>query len=266
MPAKKPAKEVDPLDDFRKKMNRENRANKKALDGLKANKHFNAETVMAELFAGLECGSLHIGWALDKFWGLKVAETMPKLQKIYDEAVKRNYTRENNLSFNDMDDKLFVMPHDQYCVLCHELQSSNYVYVWERNAPSKFQKLHVRRYFDVLKVEDKFDKQEEAEFKKKVREKGKRAGIIAAQRFVENYADDYPENPYPKRLSLDSYIKAGFEMKYGDCRDEGYILTWDQFRDSVDRSYYEHSRIEAVLDCYIPSIEYALFEEGREEE
>jgi hypothetical protein len=93
-----------------------------------------------------------------------------------------------------------------------------------------------------------------------VQEDGLKPPIIKAQSYTEEeYADDYEGNPYPHRYSLASFRKAGFEVRYGDCRDVGYVASWREFMGKVDGSMGRHQELKVVTECFVPSVLCELF-------
>ncbi len=221
-----------------------------------------ADQVFAGVLMKHRCPALYLQWTAERFWGLKLTENLPKIHKCYDKLVELGLTEKNPYNFNDGDDELFFIPNKTYNVIVHTMQNHNMLYVWFKGETHGFQKLHIRRFYDVYDPSaDPWMKEDEKTFKRKVAKEGYKAAIIEAEGIASTWADDYKTNPHPERLSLDHYKKAGFEMKYGDGRDRGYIATLDVFACKVDNAVREHHLLNLIDDCFIPHWLSELFDE-----
>lgn len=227
--------------------------------------------VIAEALAGGTCDALTVQWVVERFWHLKMPVVFDKLNAIYDKLDGgKVYGRASPIDFNDLDDRIWIEPHNTRRVLVHTMQSINHLYVWEKDdlmlSPKAlgrlrgFRQLHVRRFYDSFQSrldEDKgFSQEEDEKFRKRIAEGGIVEGARCAS-WLQDYCDD--GSTYPRRHSLEAYRRAGFQLKYGDCRDPGYVLSWQEFKGKVDAAARYHHEIEHVVNCYVPSIEYAVF-------
>jgi len=228
------------------------------------------DEVLARVLNQHSCPSLYLEWVSDKFWALQMPALLNDLNRIYDELVKRNITEKNKTDFNDMDDRVFFFPNKESRVIVHTGQSFRHIYIWDNDRTPGFRRLHVRRFWDVYdpKPKDKLSREwadrDEREFKAAVEKQGLKQAILKARHLSDEYADDYKGNPYPYRYSLGHYKKNGFKVQYGDCRDKGYVLSWEEFKDKVDGSMYTHHIIKLITECFVPSILCALFGESDE--
>jgi hypothetical protein len=265
------------LDDFRQRMVKEEAERVKALaDFLKAfspDNSIGVSTLLADyLHTAKSCGHLALQWTVEKYWALRMPAMMQELNRIYDELLSKKITRNKKVDFNDADDRVWYEPSKPFKVVCHTTQSYNFLYIWKKDdeqlAPGSafgavsgrgMRRLHVRRFYDHYRevASDKYEKEQDDKFKKAVMKDG-RLAAIREMWLLENYADDGVQ--YPKKLSLDAYRKLGFEPIYGDARDPGYILTWDEFAQKVDDAIHHHSMLYHLEECFIPGMTYALFE------
>lgn len=66
--------------------------------------------------------------------------------------------------------------------------------------------------------------------------------VVRLASMASEYADDYAENPYPKRLSLPTFLAgslvageedAGAGLRYADGRDRGYVVSLQKSTDCI---------------------------------
>jgi hypothetical protein len=273
------------LDDYWQRMQKEEAERATALAAFQkafsADDTINVSTILGQYLQDGKCGALALQWTAEKFWAMRMPAMMDQLNRIYDELVRRKISSEKkSRDFNDGDDRVWYERHNSYKVVCHTTQNYNFLYVWEKDDDNRgpgaegglmsgrgMRRLNVRRFYDRFddpkydRANDKFEKEEDEEFKKGVAKEG-RAFAIREMWRIGDYADDGTQ--YPKRLSLDAYRKAGFEMDYGDARDPGYILSWDEFGQKVDDAIHHHTMLDHLEECFIPGMIYTLFEEDKE--
>ena len=195
---------------------------------------------------------------LEKYWGHKFQKNIiPEMEKIYAFLKKNKYTEKNKREFNNMDDHVWMIPNKTVKVVCHSMQSSNLIYIWDD------QFFSVRRFWDELSTEKgNYDIERNEEFKKAVAENG----INGALRFgnIDSYSDDVLGNPYPQKPSLKTFKKAKFKLRYNDCRDIGYIATYDFHNKKIDRAVKNILLLEGLIECYVPCLISELLEEESE--
>ena len=86
-------------------------------------------------------------------------------------------------------------------------------------------RFHIRRYYDVYDPDeqDKWDGEEATKYKK--------GGIVTAisnsDWLCERWSDCIPGNRYPCRPSLTYFKDRNFSFEYSDCRDIGYVLSYE---------------------------------------
>jgi hypothetical protein len=205
-------------------------------------------------------GFFSLEQTIEKYWGHKFQKNIiPKMERIYAFLKKNKITEKNKREFNDMDDHVWMMPSKTTKVVCHSMQSSNLIYIWDR------QFFSVRQFWNELStVKGHYDLDRNEEFKKAVAENG----INGALRFgnIGSYTDDVLGNPYPQKPSLNTFKKAKFKLDYYDCRDIGYLATYDFLQKKVDRAVKNIVFLEHLEDCDIQCLINELFEEEEEEE
>ncbi len=192
-----------------------------------------------------DAGQLYLEWVVEHFVGRKVAANIDDVKKIVETLKEKGFTEDNPHDFNDMDNTLFYIPHETKLIFCVTSQNTRYIYILDGH------KFHIRWYY----AEYNFDGEEgnwrrdddEANYKKH----GIREAIASAAWLNEEWSDCLPDNPYPRRLSLQALKDCDFKPCYGDCRDSSYVLSYDNFMDNprVDRALFFYSEIKtAFLD------------------
>jgi len=227
-----------------------------------------ANNVLATVFQRISCPTLYLEWTVDRYWGNYCRKyVFQTLDRIYDQLVKEKHAEKNPRNYNDCDDNLWYVPDpkkDGRRIIIHTSQNTNLIFIWEKKTISdvwfEFSRLHIRRYFDKYETNiddlDKWEKKERERDEQEYKDKGILWSIRNAENLSE-YSDDVLKNPYPKRHGLDHYKKNKFEVKYGDFRDAGYVLTYQ--RNNVEGSMRRHDFIKLVLDCYLPCMLSELF-------
>lgn len=221
--------------------------------------------VLAEMFMKNKCPYLWVQFIAEKLWGKYIKKhIISDLERIYEEFVDGEHFECSPYEFNDLDDCLYLIPHNKYKIIHHRTQSATFLYIW--SIWGKFGELHIRQIYpkyEDLKEKSHFVQEDDNKYN------SIKDAIVNADRLAREYADDYEDNRYPNRLSLETYIKKDFtfghagdyKLGYGDCRDKGYILSWDALTNSVDRAYQNSEAISFVCTCLIPSIVKSLSEE-----
>lgn len=271
-----------PVSDYWKQQEEEEAERQKAVQAFRAafnpDDTIDVSTVLAEYMKDAKCGHLALQWAIDKFWALRMPAIMDNLNRIYAKLVKDKITEKNAISFNDSDDKVWYEPCRGKKVLVHTTQNTNYLYIWRKDdekvkpgalgagliSERGMRKLDVRKFYyryDDPRYEratDKYEREEDEAFKKKVAKEGRQAAIKEMW-LLENYADDGVQ--YPRKLSLLAYRALQFEPRYHDARDPGYVLSWDEFGQKVDNAMYQHELLHIMEDCFMPCLISAVFDE-----
>ena len=224
--------------------------------------------VLGALFDRFRCPTLDLEWTVNKFWGnfcrLYMIES---LEKVYSGLVEKKAIEKKSISFNDADDSMWYIPDPETSnrrIVCHEGQTLRFLFVWdEPDKMKRYGKLHIRRYYDKYVPSSKI-KDWEKQYKEKDEQKYKDKGILWSIRQTDSlseYSDEEMKNPYPSRLSLNHYKKNGFQVRYGDFRDKGYVLTYQAFDNNVEGAMSQHQLIKLIAECIIPCMVMELFEE-----
>lgn len=221
-----------------------------------------------------ECSDLFMEWLNSYYIGHVVEKTaLPFFLTSYDLLVKFKHGEKNKFKYNDLDCSAFYIPSDNGIkIICHEGQSHNFIYVFRDNNFRR--EFHVRQYYDVYKPQDKWETEEEEEFKKQVAKLGKKHAI-AQVKYMTHWADDYASNLYPERLSLKTFkqMLSNSNLNYGDkpypvywdARDRGYIISYRNM--FVVKEVYKADtvitpiKVQHVLDLCLNSMATYLNEE-----
>ncbi len=228
----------------------------------KSGNHLDAPIALAaclEVFDIEDCqdaGQLYLEWTLEHYVGRKVEANLDDIKMTVTKLKEAGYTEDNPYYWNDGENKLFYIPHDEFFIFCAESQNTNYVYLLSPGVevdemPECFalgDKFHIRRYYDVYDPDeqDEWDREEAAKFKKN----SILAAITNADWLRQRWSDCLPGNKYLERPSLAYFKEHNFSFKYSDCRDIGYVLSYAGARGP---------RAERALD-YFPDVRAAFFD------
>jgi hypothetical protein len=174
-----------------------------------------------------DAGQLYLEWAVEYYVGRKVEANLGDIRELITWLQQGGFTEDNPYRYNDGDYKLFQIPHDSLLIFCAEGQTPRYIYILEYNDVLGSSKLHIRRYYDEYDKLERDDWQRKEE--KKYTEGGIREAIKQAFWLGEGWSDCIRGNSYPARPSLKYFKDHCFKPKYGDCRDIGYVLSYDNF-------------------------------------
>ena len=172
-----------------------------------------------------DAGQLYLEWTVEQYVGRKVEANLDDIEAVVEWLREGGYTESNPYRYNDGDCKLFQIPHDDLLIFCAEGQTPRYIYILENHPVLGNSRLHIRRYYDEydkLEVDDWQRKEEE-----RYTEKGIREAIKNAFWLSEGWSDCLEGNSYPTRPSLKYFKDRCFKPKYGDGRDIGYVLSYD---------------------------------------
>ena len=208
------------------------------------------EEKVAEDFFHMECGTLHLGWAVDRYW-IKVAREImiPNLHKIYDALVAKGYSENQDFSWGDYDGSLYYIPNEKREIIVFTTQSTNFLFILgDIYDGKKSDTLHIRKFWEPYKAGDIWGEDKML---------GDIHKIIDSVETLEKFADDFSQ--YPQRPSLELYRKIDFDLNnyqreprfYGDCRDHGYIISLGKYRDHDLRTMYTSHYLDILATCYI---------------
>jgi hypothetical protein len=233
----------------------------------------NAGNVLAAVFQRISCPTLYMEWTANRYWGNYCRKyVLQALERVYDQLVKEKHTEKKPRNYNDGDDNLWYVPDpkkDGRRIIIHTSQNINLIFIWDGKFLDKdlweYSHLHIRRYYPQYETADKADKWDK-EYRERDEQEYKDKGVLWSVRKADSlaeYSDDVLKNQYPSRYGLDHYKKNKFEVKYGDFRDKGYVLSYE--RNSVEGAMNYHGIIKLVLDCYVPCMLTELFNDEHHE-
>lgn len=169
-------------------------------------------------------GYLCIEWAMERFWGLQFQEQYMMFVELHNELERRcHQCRHNALVWNDLDWSAWIEPvkkdkdgNKTRLAFVLDSQGRSILFVIDRHTIGELYKktqIHVRN-------------------------------LANRTRHLPGCEKRYIELP-----SLVWYRNRRFEMKYGDCRDNGYILSYTKQLGtvSIDRAYDHLSDIAHVV-------------------
>ncbi len=203
-----------------------------------------------------DAGQLYLEWLVEHYVGRKVKANIDDIKAVVAGLKKAGYAEDNPYRWNDGDNKLFYIPHEEGLIFCAESQNTNYIYLLypasnTEGMPEYFaeqDRFHIRRYYDVYEPDkqDKQNSEEAAKYKKG----GITTAIVNSDWLSQRWSDCLPNNRWPRRPSL-AYLKAqNFSFRYSDCRDMGYVLSYEKLKTP---------KAERALD-YFPDVRTAFFE------
>lgn len=185
-------------------------------------------------------GQLYLEWLVEHYVGQKVAANIDDVKTIVEALKAKGFTEDNTYDYNDCDNRLFYIPHKEKLIFCVETQNTRYIYILDGR------KLHIRRYYDEYDFEDKNDWQRKEAVA--YNQKGIGHAIKNAFWLNEQWSDCIAENSYPRRLSLQYFKNCNFNLEYGDCRDVGYVLSFENlFSPRADRAAYYYAEIKSAF-------------------
>jgi len=188
--------------------------------------NLNAPQVLAacvELFDledSKDAGQLYLEWLVEHYVGRKVAANMDDIKMVVEALKAAGFTEDSPYHHNDGDNKLFYIPHEEKLIFCTESQNTRYIFILFAN------RLDVRRYYDEYVFDCEKDDWKRKE-EKVYTEKGIREAISQASWLTDCWSDCVPGSKYPQRPSLRYFKHRDFDPRYNDCRDIGYVLSYE---------------------------------------
>lgn len=257
--------------------------------------------VAAKEFADFcaDAGTAMAGYWLERsserMWALCAERYMiPAVERIHAALVAQGFTESNKLDFNDLDDKLFYIPVEDVVrkysfvlpdeteahsyttsvkVFVHTTQNLDYLYVLNEIIGRKT--FHIRRIWRTLKQDDADDMFELGD--------GSLPVLLDNVSGLEEYTDyprvdEYSRKWRSDRPSLEVYRDLGFLIPnaaapfsqinlYGDFRDRGYILSYEQeifpeMNEYIKAEHVNSAECSLIMNCYLPCVERVLEESG----
>jgi len=192
-----------------------------------------------------DAGQLYLEWLVDHYVGRKVAANLDDIKAIAETLKTKGFTEDNSYDYNDLDNRLFYIPHANKLIFCIETQNHRFIYILSTD--TFHPKFHIRRYYDEYDFEGKKDnwgsREEESYLKG-----GIRKAIISASWLSELWSDCLPGNSYSQRPSLQHFKDCDFNLQYSDCRDDGYVLSYgDLISPRADRALFFYPEVKAAF-------------------
>jgi hypothetical protein len=185
-----------------------------------------------------DAGQLYLEWTVEQYVGRKVEANLDDIRALVVWLQHGGFFEDSPYEYNDGDYKLFNIPHDNLLIFCAKGQSLRYIYILEDHKVLGSRKLHIRQYYDEYDFDGEKDKWQRRE-EKKYTEGGIRTAIKKAFWLGEGWSDCIEGNSYPQRPNLKYFKDRNFDPQYGDGRDIGYVLSYDNFvRSSADSAIH----------------------------
>ena len=184
---------------------------------------------LASKESDFECEELLIQWIQEFYWGKRVGEHLDTFKDAYAKLVKLGHKKDNPYVYGDMDCGVWYEPHEDQMIValtvyCSMADDNTWLFILESDS-DLFKKFHCRTCYPRA-----------------------RSG-------------------WNCRLSVSSYRRRKFKMSgghhfYGDCRDPGYVFSWEKMLDNeskVDRAtsskvywglWHLRSWVQEILEEY----------------
>lgn len=174
-----------------------------------------------------QCARNLMQWQSERFWGLKTQQFIPEFVSVYEQLVDRGIDEDNKLVYNDLDYTIWVEPHPTLKIIVFrdiftDRKDNVYLFILD-DAIEGFSTFHIRTVYDKAKKRKNY-----------------------------NFGDlrDW------ERMSIGTHRKFAWKLMYGDGRDHGYVLSYDDFRNAVsytgDHHHIEHAMfLIATAQCQL---------------
>jgi hypothetical protein len=187
---------------------------------------------------------LYLEWMIEHFIGKKIWQNMEDVDYIYKTLKENNNTIDNKEGHGHGDSYCFYIPHKDKKIFSLEGQSHKCIVIFDNDDDFPF--FHIREYWDSfpdLGSEERSwmldDWQEENNIKKI---------LIKGRYLLDNFSDNFPENKYVERPDLNWHKDNNFDLKYGDCRDAGYVISLDCCDNKrADRPWRDYSLLKVAF-------------------
>ena len=135
------------------------------------------------------CRNLLIQWMMERFAGFFVEELLPDIHDVYAKLHSLQYTGRDKLVFNDLDDAAWHIPAKDKLVFVMQSQSRRKLVILHSS--------NISTSVDVRRVWYRYD--------------------------------EGRNNTWKRLRTLPWYQKREWKPEYSDCRDSGYILSYNTF-------------------------------------
>lgn len=103
-----------------------------------------------------DADQLYLEWVVEHFVGRKVQANLEDIKAVYEALKAGGYTEKDYYEFNDMDNRLFYIPHRSKMIFCAESQNNRFIYILETKYGGV--EFHIRRYYDEYHFDGAKDK------------------------------------------------------------------------------------------------------------
>lgn len=164
-----------------------------------------------------QCASNLIQWQFERFWGLKTEQFLPEFRSVWEQLVDRDIFEDNALVYNDLDYTIWVEPHPtRKIIVFRDIFTSRkdnvYLFILDDSVPG-FSRFHIRTVYDKAKK-------------------------------IKNY--NFGDLRDWAHMSIGTHRKFQWKMMYGDSRDHGYVLSYDEFRNLASYDLNHHHMEHAM--------------------
>lgn len=162
-----------------------------------------------------ECSLLLMEWMFEKYWAVQLEPLLSKYEQVW-----RSLIKSGPVTWGDIDYTAKAESKDKMIVslICHPscADDNTFLFIYEPS-PYKLGKFHVRRCWPRAKY----------------------------------YSWCEPKDRkgwhYLETASVAFYRRQNFALLYGDCRDLGYALTYEEFTRKIDRGYTMGDRVYSAI-------------------
>lgn len=201
-----------------------------------------------------DAGQLYLEWTVEHYVGRKAEANLGDIRAVVTWLQEGGFTESNPYRYNDGDYKLFQIPHEDLLIFCAEGQTPRYIYILEDRRVLGSRGLHIRQYYDEYDFDGEKDKWT-LKLEAKYTEGGIREAIKQAFWLNEGVSDCIEGHGYPQRPSLQYFKDRNFDPRYGDSRDIGYVLSYDnlvrQRADSAIHFFPEVKNAFFMMRCAV---------------
>lgn len=154
-----------------------------------------------------ECTQLLLDWVEEQFWGQRIADYIPTFESIYSQLDDLGARYDNRLIYGDIDYGAWIEPHPTLKIIglecyCSGADDNTHLFIQDPEIEG-FSKFHVRTCYP------------------------------RARRM--KYMKQFTGWSGLDRASRSTYKQLGWLPQYGDGRDVGYILSYSEYDNKVDR-------------------------------
>ncbi len=221
---------VQSLQAYRNQLYAEDEATKLKTDGvvkILGSDTLAAADVLAKSVAQLPYPTL--GWenALERFWGDWIRlYALPDMEEVYQAMVRQGVLDPRR------DYDFFYVPSSTLKIIAYP-SNFNILFIWNSSG------FHLRQFWNPW-----------TEIQEKEGED------------LADYSDNFEGSEHVARPDLLWYKDNEFVLEYGDCRDVGYIGSYNRLSGRVDKAISHHVLLKIALGCYVPSLAQKML--GRE--